>query len=109
MAETRAGKHDLAAVLSRHIGKDNGVTATALAAALGTTPRAVRHLITELREDGTAVCGHPSSGYFIAANDAELQATCAFLRARAMHSLTLESKLNKIPLPDLLGQLKLPT
>ena len=104
-----AGPQDLAALLSRQIGKGNGVTASALAAALGTTTRAVRHLVTELREEGTAVCGHPATGYFIAANSEELEATCAFLRSRAMHSLKLESTLRHVPLTDLLGQLRLKT
>lgn len=104
-----ATKHDLQAVLARHIGKENGATASALSATLGVTTRAVRHLVTELREDGAAVCGHPSTGYFIAANNEELEATCAFLRSRAMHSLQLESTLRHVPLPDLLGQLRLKT
>lgn len=104
-----ASQHDLAALLSRHIGKANGVTASGLATALGTTTRAVRHLVTELREEGMAVCGHPATGYFIAANPEELEATCAFLRSRAMHSLKLESTLRHVPLTDLLGQLRLKT
>lgn len=104
-----ASKNDLQAWLARHIGKDNGVTASALAATLGTTTRAVRHLVTELREDGVAVCGHPATGYFIAANSEELETTCAFLRSRAMHSLKLESTLRHVPLTDLLGQLRLKT
>ena len=39
----------------------------------------------------------------------ELESCCAFLRARAMHSLMIEARLRRLPLPDLLGQLKLPT
>lgn len=104
-----ATKHDLQGVLARHIGKANGATASALSAALGVTTRAVRHLVTELREDGTAVCGTPRDGYFIAANAEELERTLAFLRSRAMHSLTLESRLRRMPLADLVGQLRLKT
>ena len=104
-----ATKHDLQAVLARHVGKFSGVTASTLAATLDIPARAVRHLVTELREDGVAVCGHPGTGYFIAANNEELEATCAFLRSRAMHSLQLESTLRHVPLPDLLGQLRLKT
>lgn len=104
-----ATKHDLQAALARHIGRDNGVTASALSVTLGVTARAVRFLVTELREDGIAVCGHPSTGYFIAANTEELEATCKFLRSRAMHSLQLEATLRHVPLVDLFGQLRLKT
>lgn len=68
-------------ILSRHIGKGHG----------------------------HAICGTPTDGYYIAATAEELNATCEFLHNRAMHSLTLESKLRKIPLSDLIGQLHLPT
>jgi len=96
-------------VLTRHIGKGNGIGVKALATQLDTTERHVRTLTSELREDGHAVCGTPQDGYYIAATAEELQNTCEFLRSRAMHSLTLESKLRRIPLTDLLGQLHLPT
>jgi len=102
-------KAHLAAYLQLHIGKDRGITAAAIAVALGVNERQVRVMVTELREDGVAVCGHPASGYFVAATPEELEETCAFLRSRAMHSLVLESKLRHVPLPDLLGQLRLKT
>lgn len=102
-------KGDVLTVLMPHIGKRAGVAVKALADQLHTSPRQIRKLVTELRNDGVAVCGHPKTGYFIAANAGELEDTCKFLRSRAMHSLTLESNLRRVPLPDLLGQLKLPT
>jgi biotin operon repressor len=102
-------KHQLLAVLQRHVGAEQGVGAAALAALLGTNKREVRHLVTELRMDGVAVCGHPRTGYFIARTPEELEQTCRFLRDRAMSSLVLESKLRGLPLADLLGQLRLPT
>ena len=44
----------------------------------------------------------------MAENDKELEEYCIkFLRDRAMHSLRLISRLTKIALPDLLGQMKL--
>lgn len=104
-----ATKDDLLRALQHHVGKASGVSAEGLATALGANKRAVRHLVSELREAGIAVCGHPRTGYFIAATAEELQETCAFLRERAMHSLVLEARLRNVPLPDLLGQLKLPT
>lgn len=101
--------NDLLAVMSRHIGKDNGIKAEHLASEMDITTRQVRELVSALREDGTAVCGKPETGYYIANTPEELEETCQFLRNRALHSLTLESRLRKIPLPDLLGQIHLPT
>lgn len=102
-------KHDVLAALSRHVGADKGIRADELAQLLGTNERKLRDFISELRVDGVAVCGHPSTGYYIASNAEELEETCQFLRSRAMHSLVLEARLRKIPLPDLLGQLHLET
>jgi len=102
-------KNDVLLVLQRHLGAASGITAAAIAAELFTSERDVRHCVTELREDGIAVCAHPRSGYFIAATAEELEDTCQFLRSRALHSLTLESKLRHVPLPDLLGQMRLKT
>lgn len=102
-------KNSLMTVLSTCIGREKGVRVSDLAWHLRTNERTVRSLVSELREDGVAVCGHPSSGYFIAETAEELEETCQFLRSRALHSLTLEAKLRRIPLPDLLGQLHLRT
>jgi hypothetical protein len=102
-------KDQLLAVLQGHQGKEKGIGAEQLAAVLSCKKRVVRHLVTALRMDGKAVCGHPSTGYFIAANAVELEQTCRYLRDRAMTSLQLESKLRGLPLADLLGQLRLPT
>lgn len=99
----------LLSVMSGHVGAASGVTAKALAEQLATTARHVRTLVSELRLGGIAVCGHPKTGYFIAATPEELEQTCAFLRSRAMHSLVLESKLRHVPLPELIGQLRLKT
>lgn len=99
----------LITVLSRHIGKGNGIGVKQLAVTLGTKERHVRSLVADLRDDGHAICGTPKSGYYIASTPAELEETCVFLRNRAMHSLRLESRLRHIPLPDLIGQLHVPT
>lgn len=101
--------HDVAAALSHHCGRGNGITARQLACELGITDRQLRHFISDLREEGIAICGHPATGYYIANTAEELEGTCAFLRSRAMHSLALEARLRKIPLPDLIGQLRLNT
>lgn len=100
---------DLLAYLAHHVGAANGATCAAIAGNLHTDERRVRALISELREEGVAVCGHPSTGYYIARTPEELERSCQFLRSRAMHSLHLEARLRRIPLPELLGQLHLET
>lgn len=99
----------LLTLLSGHIGANNGMTAAQISSQLNITMRRVRHLVCELREEGTAVCGTPHTGYYIAATPEELEETCQFLRGRAMHSLMLESRLRKVALEDLIGQMRLRT
>ncbi len=96
-------------VLQRHIGAGRGIKAKDLAAEAALAEREVRHQVTALRDEGIAVCGHPSTGYFIAATAEELDVTVEYLKSRALHSLHLASRLTKIPLPDLIGQLHLKT
>lgn len=99
----------LLTLLSRHIGANNGMTAAQISSQLNIAMRRVRSLVSELREEGTAVCGTPHTGYYIAATADELEETCTYLHNRAMHSLMLISKLRKIALEDLIGQLRLRT
>ena len=106
---TSATRNDALAVLTHHMGKHNGIRADQLAKLLSVPERRLRNVISALRSEGIAVCGHPSTGYYIAETAAELEDTCQFLRSRAMHSLVIESRLRQIPLPDLLGQLHLKT
>lgn len=104
-----ATKAELLAMLSRHQGADSGIAAEVLARDLACEARQVRSLVTELRLEGVAVCGHPRTGYYIAATPEELEGTCKFLRSRAMHSLVLESRLRNMALGELLGQIRLKT
>lgn len=97
-------------VLARdHAGAANGITAARLAEKLGTNERGVRHLVSQAREDGIAVVGTPSTGYYIAETSDELEACCRFLRSRAMHSLHIEAQLRRTTLADLMGQMRLQT
>lgn len=108
VAQAHALKHPLIAHLAQHhVGAARGVRARDLARALDCPERELRHAISQLREEGIAVCGTPASGYFIARDAEEVEACCAFLRSRALHSLHLEARLRRIPLPVLLGQLHL--
>lgn len=102
--------------LQRHIGKENGIHVRELVqritgelALSEALERRVRHIVTELRMEGAHICGHPSSGYYMAASPDELEATLRFLRSRSMTTLTLESRMRGIAMPDLLGQIHLPT
>lgn len=100
---------DLLHLLAGHIGRGNGAGVAQLAARLDMSEREVRKLVVALRLDGVAVCGTPKTGYYIAATADEMQETIEFLKHRAMHTLTIASRMSKVPLPDLLGQLHIPT
>lgn len=106
---------DVLLALTNHIGREHGARADTLVREITnghTCPaceRRLRELITELRLQGHHICAHPSSGYYVAANEEELIATCEFLYERAMTSLRQIAMMRNISLPDLRGQLKLPT
>ncbi|MCS4503866.1 hypothetical protein NYO91_07220 [Arhodomonas aquaeolei] len=108
-------RDDVLQALSRHIGADAGVGIAELtrevtrAAASPGAERAVRSAIVELRRAGHHVCAHPSTGYFIADTEAELVRTCEYLYSRAMCSLEQVAAMRRESLPDLRGQLRLPT
>jgi hypothetical protein len=102
--------------LSHHIGKDNGIHVRDLVARITgqqaecePLERRVRTIVTELRMEGHHVCAHPARGYYMAATAEELNETCEFLYDRAMTSLSQVSRMKNISLPDLRGQLHLPT
>lgn len=93
-------------ILSNHRGANQGIHVDALVRLTQLHARGLRTLISQLRTDGVAVCGTPETGYFIAETPEELDQFCIkYLEARALHSLTLASRLRKIPLPVLAGQL----
>lgn len=104
----------LLAVLSGHIGAENGISVERLAwrlfgpGATARDQRRIRHLVVELRRDGHHVCADPAHGYYIAENDDELDSTCKFLLARAMTSLTQISAMKRVSMPDLAGQFRIP-
>jgi DNA-binding transcriptional regulator LsrR (DeoR family) len=97
------------AKMAHHIGKGRGIRAAELSAQLGIPDRQVRFLVSEAREEGIAICGTPATGYYVASSSEELQETLDFLKERALHSLHLASRLSKITMADLVGQLHLET
>lgn len=99
----------LLTVLARHTGKGNGISVKQLAEVTGAKERHVRTLIEALRNEGCAICATPKDGYYIANTPEELDQTITFLHKRAMSSLVQIAKLKRISMPDLLGQLHVPT
>jgi len=104
-----ATHNQLLNILSRHIGKGNGVSVKQLAEVTGAKERHIRTLIEDLRNEGHAICATPKDGYYIAGTPEELEQTLSFLHKRAMSSLVQIAKLKRISMPDLLGQLHVPT
>jgi len=93
--------------LAAHQGRERGICARDLAAKISVSPRQLRKLISQARDEGMAICGKPASGYFVPTTPEELNESCAFLEHRALHSLRVLSRMRKVSLPDLLGQLRL--
>jgi hypothetical protein len=103
------------AVLANHIGPTQGVHVNELVFELTSTAsnayleRQVRKVVTELRLRGQHICGAPSTGYYMAASDADLDSTCELLYERALTSLRQVAAMKRIAMPDLRGQMRLPT
>ncbi len=115
----RATLHLLLVALRPHIGRANGVNARALTAEVNVlavqakhpalSERDLRHAVVALRLEGHHVCAHPASGYYLAETVAELQEATKFLKDRAISSLQQVAAMEKVSLPDMFGQLHLPT
>lgn len=109
-------KDQLLQALRHHIGQAYGVSAASLVAEITgrvhadpVSERVLRAHVNTLRREGHHICAHPVTGYYIAETDAELAATCEYLYDRAMTSLQQIAAMKRVSLPDLRGQLKLPT
>lgn len=101
-------KDQVLAELQRHNGKDEGIHVRALVALVTNSvltseaaERKVRELIQELRMAKYPVCGHPGSGYYMAATTKELNQTCAFLLARADTTVAQIAAMKNREPPDL--------
>lgn len=111
--------HLLLVALRQHIGRADGITARALVIEVNAlaanakhpllSERDLRKAVAALRMEGHHVCAHPASGYYLAENVAELQEATKFLKDRAISSLQQVAAMEKVSLPDLFGQLHLPT
>lgn len=100
--------------LARHIGECNSIHSGDLVFEITgrkseADMRTLRDIIVDLRMQGLHICGHPGTGYYMAATSQELDRTCLFLHDRSMTSLMQISAMKNVSLPDLKGQLHLPT
>lgn len=93
--------------MAQHQGRERGISADRLAFILLVTPRRLRRLISAARTQGIAICGTPTTGYYMPVTDDELDEACNFLMHRALHSLRLMSLMRKVAMPTLVGQLLL--
>lgn len=101
------------AELQRSVGEARGRTAEELVQAITgrrseAQQRRLRQVIEALRLQGHRICADPTHGYYLAANDHELDRSCSFLLSRAMTTLRQISAMKRVALPDLHGQLGLP-
>lgn len=106
-------------ILHRHVGKANALPMSELTSAVQrcqVTPsrrydesRIVRSVVEQLRREGHAIAHYNGrgGGYFIAANESELEDTAQWFRQRAMSAFRQEAALKRISLTDLVEQLHL--
>lgn len=105
-------KDQLMDELRRHIGRDEGIHMRDLISRVLNTvlvedaaERKARELITALRNEGHPICAHPASGYYLAANQQELDATCAFLLERSQSTVDQVCAMKGVLPVDLYHQL----
>jgi hypothetical protein len=116
--DTSETRHRLLAELTSHIGEPNAIGMAALYQAVFDRPwedrindtRALRRLITAMREDGVPICSVATAGvggYYLAAAGSELAAYLRRDKFRALRILGRDAKILKTTLPNYLGQIKL--
>ncbi|ESP62830.1 putative cytosolic protein [Smithella sp. ME-1] len=116
--DTAANRNRVWEVLNQHVGAANAVSMTELYELVFDRPwddhvnstRALRSLITAMRDDGLAICSITSrdgGGYYQPAAGSEMIDYLRKMERRALCILKRNSRMKKISLPDYLGQLKL--
>ena len=104
--------------LSNHVGAHRPIGMDALFEAVYGDPaehkinstKKHRVLVTKLRSEGVPIGSTSDSnggGYYLTSAGSELEAYLSRLHNRALKALVLESKIRKISLPELLGQIQL--
>jgi hypothetical protein len=115
--DTAENRNRLKSALFDHVGEVNAISMTALYEIVFerhwndkiNDTRALRHLITALREDGVPICSTSSQhgGYYIAAAGSEFIDFLRKTERRAICILMRNARMKKVSLPEYLGQLKL--
>ncbi len=115
---TDAHRARLLAELSRHVGEVNAIGMAELyEAVFGETWRhrindtkRLRELVTGMRNEGIPICSVSAStggGYYLASAGSELKSYTERDKRRALRILARVSRIEKISLPELLGQMRL--
>ncbi len=105
-------------ILSRHVGSEKAVDMGELFSRVFDMPytnkinhtRRLRTVITALRQKGIPIgstAAQNGGGYYLVRAGSELDEYCGRLRRAALGKLNLESRLRKISLEELLGQMAL--
>jgi hypothetical protein len=116
--DTAENRNRVLVLLNQHIGAANAISMTELFEAVFNrtwddhinSTRALRHLITAMRDDGVAICSvstKSGGGYYQPAAGSELTDYLRKNERRALCMLKRNSQMKKISLPEYLGQLKL--
>lgn len=106
------------AELTNHIGEFNAIGMAELYEAVTgdiwqnriNDTRAIRRVITALRRNGVPICSSAAQnggGYYLAAAGSELREYLRRQKIRALKILGRNAKIQKISLPNYLGQLRL--
>ncbi|MCE5212136.1 MAG: hypothetical protein LLG40_11325 [Deltaproteobacteria bacterium] len=118
LIDTPENRQRLLACLATHISAINAIAMTALYYQVFDRPwedhvnstRAIRHLITAMRNEGVPICSASSSnggGYYLAAAGSEMADFLRKTERRALRILKRNAAMKKTTLPNYLGQLKI--
>jgi len=120
MHRNEVDKHSarILGILSRHIGRERAIDMGALYSQVFgkeyankiSDTRDLRKVVTILRQDGVPICSVSSpngGGYYLAGAGSELEDYLGRIRRRALKSLWMESRVRRIGLAELLGQMQM--
>jgi hypothetical protein len=105
-------------VLTAHVGRENAIGMGELYEEVYgrswrnriNDTRALRVLVTDLRERGVRICsriGRGEGGYYLASAKSEMKDYVERLKLQALRKLARAAELEKMSLPELLGQMQL--